>query len=133
MEEQINKTVEVANRDDLVIKKRRGRKPKDLKEEYVLNMKQTKFFIDLSKANESLKLVQDLLVEANKKDLGDEITIKELAINGIKKLNSKDIERIKEDSLSEMEKVKKHLNDYNLKNNTNLDLGEFLVKKLNIN
>lgn len=51
----------------------------------------------------------------------------------MRKLNSKDIDKLKDDSLSEMEKVTKLLNEYNQKNNSNLELGEFLVKKLNIN
>lgn len=133
MEELLENKGEELNKGGMEIKKKRGRKPKNIKEEYVLNKEQTKYFIDLTKDTESLKLVQKLLVEANKKDLGHEITIKELAINGIRKLNSKDIEKIKDESLSEMEKVTKLLNEYNEKNNTKLDLGEFLVKKLNIN
>ena len=113
-------------------KRKRGRKRKDEKEVYFLKKDQSKFFIDLSKDEKELELVQELLVKSNKKDYGKEITIKELALAGLAKLTSKDVDKLQENSLSEMEKVQRTLEDYNKKNKTNLDLGEFLVKKLNI-
>jgi len=51
----------------------------------------------------------------------------------MERLSSKDVEKIQEGSLSEMEKVERALNEYNQKNGTTFSLGEFLVKKLNIN
>lgn len=115
------------------VKRKRGRKPKNEKERYVLNKDQSKFFIDLSKEEKELRFAQELLVKANKKEHGKEITIKELALSGMAKLNQKDIEKLQEESLSEMEKVHRALEDYNRRNNSSLGLGEFLVKKLNIN
>ncbi len=113
--------------------KKRGRKPIGYKEEYVLNKDQSKFFVDLSKENELLKKVQELLIEANNKNYGGEITFKDMALFAIDKLTKKDIEKLKDNSLSEMEKVERSLEEYNKKNSTNLNLGEYLIKKLNIN
>ncbi|MEX0799517.1 MAG: hypothetical protein WD025_08730 [Bacteriovoracaceae bacterium] len=114
-------------------RKERGRRLKNKREVYKLNKEQGKFFIDLTKDEKDLKLVQDLLVKSNKKNHGKEITVKELSVYGMKRLNQKDLEKIQEDSLTEMEKVQRSLDLYNKKNNSTLELGEYLVKKLNIN
>ena len=113
--------------------KKRGRGSKKGKEEYRLNRERSKFIVDLGRDKNDLELVYKLLTEANKKDYGKEITYKELASFAMRKINSKDIEKIQEQSMSEMEKVERTLNEYNSKNKTKLSLGEFLVKKLNIN
>lgn len=113
-------------------KKKRGRKPKNTKEEYVVNRDQTKFFVDLSKEKKTLEKVLDLLEEVNKKSYGKEITFKDISIYAIRKLSQKDYEKIQEGSLSEMEKVERALDEYNQKNNDSLSLGEFLVKQLKI-
>lgn len=113
--------------------KKRGRRPKNQKKEYILNEDQSKFFIDLSNEKDSLDLIFSLLKKCNKKDYGREITFKDLCIYSLSKLADKDIEKIQELSLSEMEKVQRTLDEYNKRNSTNLTLGEFLVKKLGIN
>lgn len=116
-----------------VQKKKRGRKPKNEKTEYQINSEQTKFFVDLSKEKDSLEQIFNLLRKANKKNYGREITFKDLALFGIDKITEKDLDKIKDGSLSEMEKVEKALDEYNQKNGTKLSMGEFLVKKLSIN
>jgi len=123
---------EVQANAELVVKKR-GRRPKGVKEEFILNKDQTKFFVDLSKDKKILKDIMSLLEQANNKSYGREITFKDLSIYAVKKLNSKDIEKIQENSLSEMEKVERALDDYNSKNGESLSLGEYLVKQLKIN
>lgn len=115
-----------------VVGKKRGRKPKSATREYQLDRSQSKFVIDLSKEKKKLEELQNVLVECNQKDFGKEINAKELFIYLMDKLNKKDIEKIKEDSMTEMERVQKALTEYNKKNNTNLELGEFLVKKLSL-
>ncbi len=102
-------------------------------EEYKVNRKQTKFFVDLSKEKLPLERVFDLLAKSNNKELGSEVRFKELALFAIEKITDKDIDKLKDQSLSEMEKVQKALDEYNLKNKTSLTMGEFLVKKLSIN
>lgn len=64
---------------------------------------------------------------------GKEVTFKDLVLFSLPKITNKDIEKIKESSLSEMEKVERLRIEFNAKNSTNLTLGEFLMKKLNIN
>lgn len=115
------------------IEKKRGRKPKNQKKEYLVNREQTKFFIDLSNEEESLSLIFGFLEKANNKGHGREIIFKDLALYAISKITEKDIEKIQEGSLSEMEKVERALEEFNQKNNTKLTMGEFLVKRLGIN
>lgn len=114
-------------------KKKRGRKSKNERQEYQINPEQTKFFVDLSKEKEPLEKVFDLLTKVNQKNYGREITFKDLALFGIEKITDKDLDKIKDGSLSEMEKVEKALDEYNQKHGTKLSMGEFLVKKLSIN
>ncbi|WP_127718287.1 hypothetical protein [Halobacteriovorax sp. HLS] len=116
-----------------MVKKKRGRRPKDAKNEYVLNKEQTKFFVDLSKDEKDLEKIQEILVETNTKKHGGEVLFKDLALYAISKLSKKDIEKLQENSLSEMEKVERSLDEYNIKNGTKLNLGEYLLKKLNLN
>jgi hypothetical protein len=113
--------------------KKRGRKPKNQRQAFTINNEQTKFFIDVSKEKSSQELIFELLRNANNKEYGREIILKDIVIPALGKLTAKDIEKIQEDSLTEMQKVEKTLLEYNKKNNTKLSLGEFLVKKLNIN
>ena len=114
------------------IKKKRGRRSKNSRSEYVLNKSRTKFMVHMNKENKSLEMVFKLLRVANKKDFGKEITFKELALYSMAKLKQKDIVRLQKNSMSEMEKVTRVLDDYNLKSGMELTLGEFLVKQLNI-
>lgn len=127
-----NKSEDIST-DEPKGKNKRGRKPKNEKPVYKINNEQTKFFVDLSKDKESLELIFNLLTKVNNKNYGREITFKDLALFGVSKLSDKDLEKIKDSSLSEMEKVEKALDDYNKKNKTQLSMGEFLVKKLAIN
>ena len=113
--------------------KKRGRRPKNEKREYELNKEQTKFFVDVTRDQSSLDLIFGLLGKSNSKTHGREIIFKDLAIYALGKLADKDIEKIQEMSLSEMEKVERTLTEFNQKNGTTLTMGEFLVKKLNIN
>jgi len=94
---------------------------------------QSKFFVNLGKDKKILGAIKEKLKELNNKDYGKEISFKDLAIFAIRKLTQKDMEKIKEESLTEMEKVNRLLSEYNKKNNSSFELGEFLVRKLNIN
>ncbi|MBD66512.1 MAG: hypothetical protein CME62_14970 [Halobacteriovoraceae bacterium] len=113
--------------------KRRGRKPKNQIKEVQINKEQTKFFVDLSNKQESLSLIFDFLLKCNEKNYGKPILFKDLCLYAVSKLTAKDIDKIKEQSLSEMEKVEIALLDHNKKTGQSLTLGEFLVKKLGIN
>jgi hypothetical protein len=111
--------------------KKRGRKRKENTREERKKEK-NKFFVDLGNDQDVLLLIKKLLVEANNKSYGREIIFKDLVIHAIPMLNSKDIEKIQNQSLNEMERVKRLLDEHNEKNKTSLSLGEFLVKKLSI-
>lgn len=91
-----------------------------------------KFFVDLRDEREELEIISKLLREVNKKDFGREILFKDLAVYAVTKLTPKDLEKIQESSLNDMERVQRLLKEHNEKNKTNIDLGTFLVKKLNI-
>jgi hypothetical protein len=120
------------NNNEVIIKKR-GRKPKNQTRETVINKEQSKFFVDLSNEQESLSLIFDFLLKCNEKNYGRPILFKDICIYAVSKLTDKDVDKIQEVSLSEMEKVQRALDDYNKKNGQKLELGEFLVKKLGIN
>lgn len=120
------------NNNEVIIKKR-GRKPKNQTRETVINKEQSKFFVDLSNEQESLSLIFDFLLKCNKKNYGRPILFKDICIYAVSKLTDKDVDKIQEVSLSEMEKVQRALDDYNKKNGQKLELGEFLVKRLGIN
>lgn len=120
------------NNNEVIIKKR-GRKPKNQTRETVINKEQSKFFVDLSNEQDSLSLIFDFLLKCNEKNYGRPILFKDICIYAVSKLTDKDVDKIQEVSLSEMEKVQRALDDYNKKNGQKLELGEFLVKKLGIN
>jgi hypothetical protein len=73
-----------------------------------------------------------IIREANNRDYGRKITFKDLAIYALPKLTVKDLEKIQESTLNDMERVQKLLDEHNQKNSTTLSMGEFLVKKMNI-
>jgi hypothetical protein len=112
--------------------KKRGRKKKIMEVGTKKKEEKNKFFVDLVNEKEVLDVINKLLDEANHKSLGRVITFRDLVIYAVPKLNSKDVEKIQEQSLSEMERVKRLLDEHNEKNKLSLTLGEFLVKKLNI-
>lgn len=111
----------------------RGRKKREnTREESNVEDHQYKFFVDLRHEKDVLEQILKMLKEANNKPYGKEITFRDLAVYAVPKLTTKDIEKIQEGSLTEMERVQRLLDEHNEKNKTSLSLGEFLVKKLNI-
>jgi len=125
MNEESNKEVNEVSK--------RGRKKRENSQEEVMNEdQQYKFFVDLRHDKEVLEQILKMLKDVNNKPYGKEITFKDLAVYAVPKLLSKDLEKIQESSLNEMERVQRLLDEHNEKNKTNLSLGEFLVKKLNI-
>lgn len=112
---------------------KKGRKKKDKKLEETNEVdSQYKFFVDLRHGKEVLEQILKMLKSVNDKSYGREITFRDLAVFAVPKLTAKDLEKIQEGSLSEMERVQRLLDEHNQKNETKLTLGEFLVKKLNI-
>ncbi|NOT79960.1 MAG: hypothetical protein HOP07_13275 [Bacteriovoracaceae bacterium] len=113
-------------------KKKGGKKKEKSDEEKIIEDQQYKFFVDLRHEQEALEQVLKILKDANNKSYGREILFRDLAIYSVPKLTTKDIEKIQEGSLTEMERVQRLLDEHNEKSKTHLSLGEFLVKKLNL-
>lgn len=121
-----NKNEELENKKEKKAKKTKEEDKKAAKEDE--NSEKSKFFIDVSKDNETRDLIGKLLNEANNKTYGREIILKDLMILALPKLTPKDIERIQENALTDMEKIERLLAEHNEKNKTTMSLGEFLVK-----
>lgn len=91
---------------------------------------QTKFFVDLSKDQESLDLVNDHLDKLNDKEFGREILFKDLCLFAIGKLSEKDHKKIQEASRSQLEQLQQAHIDFNRQNNKQLTFEEFLLLKV---
>lgn len=87
----------------------------------------------MSKDAEARSLILNLLGQANRKEHGREIILKDLVLVALPKLTPKDIEKIQENCLTPMEKIQREWTEYNKKNSLDLSFDEFLVKKLGIN
>jgi hypothetical protein len=110
--------------------KKRGRRRKD---EVVVSFQEkdrSKYYVDVSKEDEQNELIKSYLKQANQKTYGREIILKDLVLLLLPRLTTKDIEKLQEQSLSEMEKVSRALDEHNRKSEKKLTLGEFLVKRL---
>ena len=119
--------------NSVVSSKGKGSKKREKKqEENVIEDTQYKFFVDLRHEKEVLEQILKMLSVVNNKTYGRELTFKDLSVYAVPKLTPKDLEKIQESSLSEMERVQRLLDEHNEKTNSKLSLGEFLVKKLNI-
>lgn len=114
-------------------KKKRGRKRKDEVKEKKEIKDQNKFIIDVNKNPEEKELILNVLRQANEKDFGREIQLKDILILLLTKLNVKDIEKLQENCLTDRERIKKAHIEFNKKNNTELSFDEFLIRRLGIN
>lgn len=92
--------------------------------------KQTKFFVDLSKDQVSLDLVNDHLDKLNDKVFGREILFRDLCLYAISKLSEKDHKKIQEASRSQLEQLQQAHIDFNRQNNKQLTFEEFLLLKV---
>lgn len=126
---EVNKNENEVKKEE---KKKERKKRENNQEEVHNEYQQSKFFVDLRYEKEVLEQIMAILKEVNNKPYGQEITFKDLAVYAVPKLLSKDLEKIQEQSLTEMERVQRLLDEHNEKNKTKLSLGEFLVKKLNL-
>lgn len=127
-EENNTENKELGKQEGLI--RKRGRRKKDEAQELHEPKDQNKYFIDVSKNKEQRELIQNILNQANNKNYGREIILKDLVLIALPKITVKDIEKLQESSLSEMERVSMALDEYNKKSEVKLTLGEFLVKKL---
>jgi hypothetical protein len=114
-------------------KRKEARKQNNQGQEDTKSKEQNKFFVDVSKDAEARDMILNLLGQANKKEHGREIILKDLVLVALPKLTPKDVERIQENCLTPMEKIQREWTEYNKKNSLDLSFDEFLVKKLGIN
>ncbi|MFN3453798.1 MAG: hypothetical protein ACK41T_02485 [Pseudobdellovibrio sp.] len=128
--EEENNTGNEESRKQEEQKRKRGRRKKNEVQEQYEPKDQNKYFIDVSKNKEQRELIQNILNQANNKNYGREIILKDLVLIALPKVTVKEIEKLQESSLSEMERVSMALDEYNKKAEVKLTLGEFLVKKL---
>lgn len=115
-----------------VLKKKRGRKRSVGKEVYRPDRSQRRFYIDLKDDDEVHSELMDTLTMVNEKDYGSPIGIKEVFLFAFRKLNSKDLEKIRDSSLTAAEKLEMARVEFNEKNGTDYSLEEFLLRRLNI-
>lgn len=112
------------------IEKKERRKDKKQGSQLAVGKLQTKFFVDLSKDQESLDLVNDHLVKLNKKEFGREILFRDLSLYAIGKLTDKDHLKIQESSRTHFEQIQQAHSDYNKQNTRQLTFEEFLLLKV---
>jgi hypothetical protein len=108
-------------------KRKRGRRKKDEVQEQYEPKDQNKYFIDVSKNKDQRELIQNILNQANNKNYGREIILKDLVLIALPKITAKEIEKLQEKSLSEMERVSMAFDEYNKKKASNTD-NENMVK-----
>jgi|APGre2960657468_1045069.scaffolds.fasta_scaffold09287_4 hypothetical protein len=124
--------MEMVNVIGLETKKKRGRKKKDEIKDKKEIKDQNKFIIDVNRNAEEKELILNVLRQANEKDFGREIQLKDILILLLSKLNVKDIEKLQENCLTDRERIRKAHIEFNKKNNTELSFDEFLIKRLGI-
>ena len=91
-----------------------------------ITRRQDRFFIDVSGDVKGLELIHGLLEEVNSKKYGRKLTLKDLVMVALTKLKKKDLEAMKESSLSGMDVFRPKCDLYNQDNNTNLNLAEYI-------
>lgn len=113
-------------------KKKRGPKKNGELREIKLS-ESGRYYVDVSDNQEVQELIKKMLTDANNKTFGQKITLREVIILALSKINSKDIEKLQEASISKREKVQRALDDYNSKNEVKLKMEDFLLKRLGLN
>ena len=100
----------------------------------VIKPNQVRFIIDLrGHPEDEAILLHDLMGRINDKDKGRSLTVSDLALYALKKLDDTDIKKIQEHSLSSWERMNELCASYNQKNGTALSLESFLLQKLKLN
>lgn len=115
-----------------LVNKRKLRSKVEIKKLDEIKREQDKFFIDVGQDQSAKELINKLLADANNKTLGRPIILKDLVLFALPKLVNKDIEQVQYNVLTNLERIEKQRLEYNSKNKTHLDLGEYLVTVKNI-
>ena len=92
----------------------------------------TRLIVNAKKNPEVFKKALRLLEKANDKSRGKPVEFADLAALALGKVSTADIEKLKGESLSSMDRVRESHLEYNKNNGTELSLGEFLARKLEV-
>ncbi|MCY4643820.1 MAG: hypothetical protein OXB88_04325 [Bacteriovoracales bacterium] len=102
-------------------------------EERKENKEQRKFVLDYRSDPEGRERVFKLMAELKELPHGHRITLKHIVDYALAKLAPKDLEKVWEGSLTSMDRVLLELERHNQKNQTNLELDDFLAERLKFN
>lgn len=117
---------------DVIETEKETKKRTKRKEVYRVDKKQRRFYIDFKGEDDAHKRLMELLTVVNEKDYGSPIGVKEVLIHSMGKLNPKDLEKIRDSSLTGLEKVERARIEFNEKNDTDFSMEEFLLRRLNL-
>ena len=131
MKEEIGKVKRESVGNEKREEKKLKEETKKTKSDYKIGHKR-KFIADYKEDSKGHSAIIKLLEETNDKVYGRKVMFKDLVDFALTKVISTDIEKIRSTTYSEMDKVLMQLEKFNLKHNTNLELGEYLVKQLKI-
>lgn len=110
----------------------KNRKTRNRNKEPEIQRDQNKFFVDVSKDQPNKEMILGILAQANRKDMGREIILKDLVLAALPKLTPKDIEKIQEGCLTPTEKLQREWKEHNKKHSVTLTFEEFLIKRLGL-
>ncbi|MCY4645099.1 MAG: hypothetical protein OXB88_10820 [Bacteriovoracales bacterium] len=97
------------------------------------NKEKKKFVLDYRSDPEGREKIAKLVAKVKERPHGDKITLKHIVDYALAKLAPKDLEKVWEASLTSMDRVLLELERHNQKNQTNLELGDFLAERLKLN
>lgn len=121
------------NQEQSVTSSKSERPLRSIKAPYALDG-QVRFIVDLrGRSLSERELVYRLLTAINDKDEGRELSMTDLALFALSKIDDSDIKKIQGMSLSSWERMNKLCQSFNEKQGTSLTLEEFLLQKLKIN
>jgi hypothetical protein len=93
-----------------------------------------KYQIDLRNRDDTDKiLVENLLIKANNKEIGEEVTATDLFIFSLSKIQETDFKKIHDNSLTDWDRINIEHKKSNKKHKESLSLQEYLVKRLKLN
>jgi hypothetical protein len=81
---------------------------------------------------EDANYIHQMLARANDKDFGDPVTPQDLIMMGIRSLNDKHIEKLKEGSLNPRQRIEKAYKEATEKDGFNGTLDEFICSRAKI-
>ena len=91
---------------------------------------QDRFFIDVSDDVKSLELIHRLLEDVNTKKYGRKLILKDLVVVALTKLKQKDLEALKDLSLTGPDLLRMECDEFNKAQSTKISLNEYMYLRL---